>query len=104
MNIFESVILAIDAVRSHKLRSSLTLLSIAIGIFAIIGSGTAVTSLNETVTKQMAEMGEGVFVLQKFPPVMSNDMWKKLRGRKGTRVTIKVKRVGEPELLEFEIK
>ncbi|MFN5310095.1 MAG: ABC transporter permease [Candidatus Kapaibacterium sp.] len=82
MNIFESVILAIDAVRSHKLRSSLTLFSIAIGIFAIIGSGTAVTSLNETVSKQMAEMGEGVFVLQKFPPVMSNDMWKKLRGRK----------------------
>ncbi len=35
---------------------------------------------------------------------ISNDgVFKKLRGRKGTRVTIKVKRVGEPELLEFEI-
>ncbi|MBK9329902.1 MAG: PDZ domain-containing protein [Sphingobacteriales bacterium] len=35
---------------------------------------------------------------------INNDgVFKKLRGRKGTRVTIKVKRVGEPELLEFEI-
>ncbi len=82
MNILESIVLALDAVKSHKLRSSLTLLSIAIGIFAIIGSGTAVTSLNETVTKQMAEMGEGVFVIEKFPPMMSDDMWRKLRGRK----------------------
>ena len=82
MNILESITLALDAVKSHKLRSSLTLLSIAIGIFAIIGSGTAVTSLNETVTKQMAEMGDGVFVIQKFPAMMTHDLWRKLRGRK----------------------
>lgn len=82
MNILESITLALDAVKSHKLRSSLTLLSIAIGIFAIIGSGTAVTSLNDTVTKQMAEMGDGVFVIQKFPTMMTHDLWRKLRGRK----------------------
>ncbi len=35
--------------------------------------------------------------------ISNEGVFKKLRGRKGTRVTIKVKRVGEPELLEFEI-
>ncbi len=35
---------------------------------------------------------------------INNDgVFKKLRGRKGTHVTIRVKRYGEPELLEFEI-
>lgn len=35
---------------------------------------------------------------------INNDgVFKKLRGKKGTKVTIKVKRSGEPELLEFEI-
>jgi carboxyl-terminal processing protease len=35
---------------------------------------------------------------------INNDgVFKKLRGRKGTHVTIQVKRFGEPELLEFEI-
>ena len=35
---------------------------------------------------------------------INNDgVFKKLRGKKGTKVTIKIKRVGEPELLAFEI-
>lgn len=35
---------------------------------------------------------------------INNDgVFKKLRGKKGTKVTIKIKRSGEPELLEFQI-
>ncbi len=35
---------------------------------------------------------------------INNDgVFKKLRGKKGTKVTIKIKRAGEPELLSFEI-
>ena len=44
MKIFiESIIMAFDAVRANKLRSGLTLLSIAIGIFAIIGAGVIIS-------------------------------------------------------------
>jgi carboxyl-terminal processing protease len=35
--------------------------------------------------------------------INNEGVFKKLRGRKGTHVTIQVKRYGEPELLEFEI-
>jgi carboxyl-terminal processing protease len=35
--------------------------------------------------------------------INNEGVFKKLRGKKGTRVSVKVKRIGEPELLEFEI-
>lgn len=35
--------------------------------------------------------------------IKNDDVFKYLRGRKGTKVTVKVKRYGEPELIEFEI-
>ena len=38
MNAAESIAIALDAVRAQKLRSGLTLLSISIGVFAIIAS------------------------------------------------------------------
>ena len=43
MNIGESILIAIDSIKVNKLRASLTLLSISIGIFAIIGVGSLVT-------------------------------------------------------------
>ncbi len=82
MNIAESILLALDAVRAHKLRSILTLLSIAIGIFAIIGSGTAVTSLNNTMSGQLAELGENNFYVTKAPMIQTHDSWRKYRKRK----------------------
>ena len=82
MNIAESILLALDAVRAHKLRSILTLLSIAIGIFAIIGSGTAVTSLNNTMSGQLAELGENNFYITKAPMIQTHDSWRKYRKRK----------------------
>lgn len=75
--------MAMDAVRSNKLRSGLTLLSIAIGIFAIIGAGTAVTSLNETVNGQLAELGQNTFQVRRRPGIiMGNKQWMKYQKRK----------------------
>lgn len=82
MNIAESILLALDAVRAHKLRSILTLLSIAIGIFAIIGSGTAVTSLNDTMSGKLAELGENNFYVTKALMIQTHDSWRKYRKRK----------------------
>jgi putative ABC transport system permease protein len=82
-NFLESMWMALDAVRSNKLRSGLTLLSIAIGIFAIIGAGTAVTSLESTVNGQLASLGENTFQVRRTPAViMSNAQWRKYNKRK----------------------
>ena len=65
MNFVESVKLAIDSVRVNKLRAVLTLLSISIGVFAIIGAGTLIGSINDTVTNEMALLGENTIMIMK---------------------------------------
>ncbi|MES2766825.1 MAG: ABC transporter permease [Bacteroidota bacterium] len=82
MNILESIMIALEAVRSQKLRSALTLLSIAIGIFAIIGVGTAITSLDGAITGQLASMGENSFVIKRTPSIQTGNSWRKYRKRK----------------------
>jgi putative ABC transport system permease protein len=69
MNIGESVILAFDSIRVNKLRAFLTLLSIAIGVFAIVGAGTLVSSLEGMITQQLADVGETSFWIQRMPKI-----------------------------------
>jgi putative ABC transport system permease protein len=81
--LIESIIMALDAVRANKLRSGLTLLSIAIGIFAIIGAGTAVTSLNDTVSGELASLGQNTFQVRRRPAVtIGRNQWLKYQKRK----------------------
>ena len=79
----ESLAMAVDSVRANKLRSGLTLLSIAIGIFAIIGAGTAVTSLNNTVNGELASLGQNTFQIRRRPSVViGRNQWLKYQKRK----------------------
>ncbi len=82
MNVMESVYLAFDAVKSNKLRASLTLLSIAIGVFAIIGAGTLVSSIDNAVVNEMAGLGETTFAVSKMPAVVTGKTWRKYAQRK----------------------
>lgn len=82
MNAFESVSIAIDAVRSQKLRSSLTLLSIGIGVFAIIAATSLMTTLNRAVTGQLADLGENSLLIQRTPTINFGTNWAKMRRRK----------------------
>lgn len=63
MNIVELIRIAIGTVRSNPLRTMLTLLSIAIGIFAIIGAGTSIASLNNSVSTEMVSLGQNTFAI-----------------------------------------
>lgn len=83
MNILESIILALDAVRINKLRASLTLLSISIGVFAIVVSGTLVSSIDNAVNQEMADMGENTIIIQKMPSfIMTGTQWRMYNKRK----------------------
>lgn len=83
MNISESILLAIDSIRVNKLRSFLTLLSIAIGVFAIIGAGSLVSSINSTVEGEMEALGETTFYIFKEPKIqMGGHNWRKYARRK----------------------
>lgn len=87
MNIGESILLAFDAVRHNKLRAILTLLSISIGVFAIVGAGTLVSSINGVVEDQMAELGETSFFIYRVPAIQMGNAWRKYRKRKAVTFT-----------------
>jgi putative ABC transport system permease protein len=80
----ESLVMALSAVRSSKLRSILTLLGIAVGVFSIIAVMTAVTVLRNSIEEGISQLGANTFQMQKFPVVMGNDhdMRHKYRNRK----------------------
>jgi putative ABC transport system permease protein len=82
MNISESIILAFDSIRINKLRASLTLLSISIGVFAIIGAGTLVSSLNGMVTSELSNIGETTFWFSRMPKIQTGNSWRKYQKRK----------------------
>lgn len=82
MNALESISIAIDAVRSQKLRSSLTLLSIGIGVFAIIASTSIMSTLQQAVNGQLADLGENSILIQRTPTINFGTNWAKMRKRK----------------------
>ena len=63
----ESIALAASSVRTNKLRSALTLLSISIGVFAIMGSTTVVGSLDSVFSDQLSQLGSNTFYVTKMP-------------------------------------
>ncbi len=83
MNIFESIMLAFDSIRVNKLRAILTLLSISIGVFAIMGAGTLVRSIDSTISGEMEELGENTFSIYKMPKLqLGHEAWHKYQKRK----------------------
>ncbi len=82
MNIIEVFRQAIDSLKANKLRSSLTLLAISVGVFAIISANTAVLVLDTYFKDTVSLMGGDVITVSKFPSIrMGNEDWEKFRNR-----------------------
>ena len=78
----ESFYMAIDAIRQNKLRSSLTLLGISIGVFSVIGVMTAIRTLESSVASGLNVFAANTFVIQKYPEIQIGRRDKKYRNRK----------------------
>jgi len=61
MNVRESVGIALDALRANRLRSSLTLLGVVIGVSSVIAVMSLVQGLNRYVGAQLVTQGADVF-------------------------------------------
>jgi putative ABC transport system permease protein len=81
MQITESIAMALGSIRANKLRAGLTLLSIGIGVFAIVGVAAAVASLNAKVDDQLSSLGRDAFVISRTPAVEFGNTWRKYRNR-----------------------
>ena len=80
MHLGESFNMAITAIMTNKLRSSLTLLGIIIGVMTIIAMQSLITGLHNSIKDQVSVLGSNVFQVQKFPAVGNFD-WRKYRNR-----------------------
>ncbi len=81
MRIFEVFSQAIDSIRANKLRSSLTLLAISVGVFAIISANTAVLVLDTYFKDTLSLMGGDVITVTKRPSIQMGDDWQLYRNR-----------------------
>ena len=78
----ESFWMAIDSIRKNKLRSSLTLLGISIGVFSVIGVMTAIRTLESSVESGLNVFATNTFVIQKYPAISFGNERRKHRNRK----------------------
>lgn len=65
--VWESLIMAVQAVTTNRLRASLSLLGITIGIFAIIAVYTVVDSLEINIRESVNSLGSDVIYIEKWP-------------------------------------
>ncbi len=62
--LFENLRQALESIRSHLLRASLTVLIIAFGIMALVGILTAIDSIKLSITENFARLGAGSFSIR----------------------------------------
>src|SRR5437660_6097776 len=65
----ESFHMAMGALTAHKLRSSLTLLGVLIGVFSIIVVMTAMRVMKSDIEKQISRLGSQTFMVRKWPGI-----------------------------------
>ncbi|MBZ0203196.1 MAG: ABC transporter permease [Ignavibacteria bacterium] len=84
MNIKEAFISALNSIRANKLRASLTLLGIVIGVFSIIGVMTLLDALQKGIDSGLSQLGTNTFQVQKWPVtfVSGPGKWRKYEKRK----------------------
>ncbi len=63
----ETVKMALDTLRTNKLRSALTILGIVIGVMTVIVISSVVTGLNNSVSDLVESLGSNVLFVFRFP-------------------------------------
>lgn len=81
MAIFEALRMAVESIRGHKLRSSLTLLGMVIGVFAVIVSVTAVAVIDVYFRESMQFLGSSSYMITRMPAVQLGNMDRSMRNR-----------------------
>ncbi len=77
----ETVKLALDALRAHKLRSFLTLLGVILAVWTLVVVMSVISGLNLYVATKVADLGANVFIVDRFGIITSRDEFIKAQKR-----------------------
>lgn len=69
MNFTETIKLALVALSANKLRSGLTMLGIAVGVFSVIGVMTVISGVRSSIESGLNVLGANSFQITKFPAI-----------------------------------
>jgi putative ABC transport system permease protein len=67
MKLRETVIQAVTSLAVNRLRSLLTIMGVAVGVFSIIAVMTALDAVDKSVESGLTSLGANTFQIQKFP-------------------------------------
>jgi putative ABC transport system permease protein len=67
-DIKESAFMALDTLRANKLRSSLTILGVSVGVIAVIFMVSIIQGLNKAFADQVESLGSNTIFISKFDP------------------------------------
>jgi putative ABC transport system permease protein len=83
LQIFREIFrMAIDSLRSHKLRSFLTILGIVIGVMTVIGMVSIIQGLNKSFLSELQSAGSDMIVIRKNEGIQMGRMTEEERIRK----------------------
>lgn len=82
MNFAETLKLALAALSANKLRSILTMLGIAIGVFSVIGVMTVISALRANIETGLNVLGANSIQISKFPAISFNNGWQRFNNRR----------------------
>lgn len=88
MELFEILKVSLTSLKANKLRSSLTILGIIVGIFSIIAISTIIAMLQTSIEEGVSALGSNTFQVQKWPAVRigGHGEWAKYRNRKNITI------------------
>ena len=67
--VFENLTLALDTIRSRKVRSGLTILGIVIGVTTVISVASIVDGLNGEIKERVQKLGSNTLFVTRIPPM-----------------------------------
>ena len=77
----ETMRLALDSLRAHKLRSFLTLLGVILAVATLVSVMSIIEGLNFYIADKVANLGANVLVIDRFGIITSEDQWVKAQRR-----------------------
>ena len=81
VTVIETLKLALDALRAHKLRSFLTLLGVILAVTTLIVVMSVVAGMNFYIADKVANLGANVYIVDRFGIITSDDEWVKAQKR-----------------------
>jgi putative ABC transport system permease protein len=77
----ETLRIAVDTLRAHKLRTFLTLLGVILAVTTLVAVMSVLNGLNLYVANKIANLGANAFIVDRFGIITNEDQWNKARKR-----------------------